>query len=62
VTVLAVSADTDTTSPLGVLRENVVLLLRNRVAREPTLGVVPLGRLIRLCGALAQDPGLAPYR
>src|SRR3984893_3763416 len=38
-----------TTSPLGVLRENVVLLLHYRVAREPALGVVPLRRLIRQC-------------
>src|ERR1700724_3071137 len=42
-------AGKDTTSPLGVLRENVVLLLHYRVAREPALGVVPLRRLIRRC-------------
>jgi hypothetical protein len=36
-----------TTLPLGVLRENVVLRLRYRVAREPALGVIPLRRLIR---------------
>src|SRR5260370_7567978 len=39
----------NTTSPLWVLRENVVLLLHYRVAREPALGVVPLRRLIRRC-------------
>src|SRR5260370_5319464 len=39
----------NTTSPLGVLRENVVLLLHYRVAREPALGVVPLRRLVRRC-------------
>jgi hypothetical protein len=39
----------DTTSPLGVLRKNIVLLLHYRMACEPALGVVPLRRLIRQC-------------
>src|SRR5260221_11951065 len=38
-----------TSSPLRVLRENVVLLRHYRVAREPALGVVPLRRLVRRC-------------
>src|SRR5262245_15080257 len=34
------------TSPLRVRREYVVLCLHYRMAREPTLGVVPLRRLV----------------
>ena len=33
-------------SPLRVRRENVILCLHYRMAREPTLGVVPLRRLV----------------
>ena len=33
-------------SPLSVLRENVISCLHYRVAREPTLGVVLLRRLV----------------
>src|SRR5438034_7154582 len=33
-------------SPLPVVRENVISCLHDRVAREPTLGVVPLRRVV----------------
>src|SRR6266852_4943353 len=48
------AAPARTTSPLGVLRENVVLVLHYRVAREPALGVVSLRRSVR--------PGARPER
>src|SRR6266403_686674 len=43
------AAPASTTSPLGVLCENVILLLHCRVAREPALGVAPLRRLVLQC-------------
>jgi hypothetical protein len=33
-------------SPLRVRRENVILCLHYRMAREPALGVVPLWRIV----------------
>src|SRR6266404_330016 len=56
-----------TGSPLPVLRENVVAVLRYRVAREPALGVVPLRWLVshgegpeRIRGALIHERGPPP--
>jgi hypothetical protein len=50
---LGVARDSDTsrnsTSPLRVPRENIVLLLHYRMAPEPALGTVPLRRLILKC-------------